>query len=82
LWIVIGAAAHQVAELAAQAVADRPDSTIALGDAFQIAGRILHDRDDRAGRRAIRNGEVGAHHAIAQRHLDVLRPHAAKNRQD
>src|SRR5262249_5103242 len=36
----------------------------------------LHDRDDGAGRRAIRNGEIGAHLAVAQLDPDVLRLHA------
>ena len=35
----------------------------------------LHDGDDRARGLAVRNGEIGAHLAVAQLHLDVLRLH-------
>ncbi len=36
----------------------------------------LHDGDDGASRRAIRDREIGAHLAVAKLHLDVLRLHA------
>ena len=40
--IDVGAAAHQVAELAAEAVADRADLAVALRDALEVAPDVLH----------------------------------------
>ena len=138
--IDVRAAAHQVAELAAEAVADRADLAVALRKLLQIVPDVLHvadaevvvelvveierllhvigilvgqfdarllppeqirheadesrlrelmrvvahgvvdapdlhDGDDRADRLLVRIGDVGAHRAVAQLHLDVFGPH-------
>ena len=136
----VGAAAHQVAELAAETVADRADLAVAFRDGLEeltdvfhvlhaevvvelvveveglldvlgivvaeldpgllppeqvghqadeagfgelagvLAHRVVdapdfHDGDDGAGRRLVRIGDIGAHLAVAQLHLDVLGSH-------